>query len=310
VRPDLNSWRGLAIACGMNPRYGDLDPYWMAASAIDEAVRNCVSVGADPSRIAILDNFCWGNTERPETLGSLVRASLACRDIAIAYGTPFVSGKDSLNNEFTSIDDSGKKQTVAIPASLLITALGQLPDIRKAVTMDLKESGNLLFLIGDTRDELGGSHYALVNGLAGGNVPRVVPEGATRIFRAVYEAIQAGCVRSCHDLSEGGLATALAEMAFAGGLGVNVTLKSLATQTGLTSDAALLFSESNTRFVMEVPATSRTQFVKLLANIPCVELGTVASKDRVQINGAEGGLVVDSALSDLKAVWQRPLAWD
>ncbi|MGH7130264.1 MAG: AIR synthase related protein, partial [Planctomycetaceae bacterium] len=146
VRPDLRSLRGLVIACGMNPRYGDLDPYWMAASAIDEAVRNCVAVGADPARIAILDNFCWGNTERPETLGGLVRAALGCRDIALAYRTPFISGKDSLNNEFT-YQDRAKRQaavTIAVPPSLLISALGQIADVRQAVTMDLKEPGSSL----------------------------------------------------------------------------------------------------------------------------------------------------------------------
>ncbi|MGE0376832.1 MAG: phosphoribosylformylglycinamidine synthase subunit PurS, partial [Planctomycetaceae bacterium] len=145
VRPDLTSNRGLVIACGMNPRYGDIDPYWMAAAAIDEAVRNCVTVGADPSRVAILDNFCWGNTERPETLGSLVRAALGCQDTAIAFGTPFVSGKDSLNNEFTyqrseahGLQPVGV-ETIAIPPPLLITALGQVHDIHHCVTMDLKE---------------------------------------------------------------------------------------------------------------------------------------------------------------------------
>ena len=107
VRPVLDSRRGLVIGCGMNPRYGDLDTYRMAASAIDEAVRNCVAVGADPDRIAILDNFCWGNTDRPETLGSLVRAALACYDVAMVLRTPFISGKDSLNNEFR-YDDAAK----------------------------------------------------------------------------------------------------------------------------------------------------------------------------------------------------------
>ena len=130
VRPVLDSQRGLVISCGMNPCYGDLDPYHMAASAIDEAVRNCVAVGADPSRIAILDNFCWGYTDRPETLGSLVRAALACHDVAVAFGTPFISGKDSLNNEFSFEDEQGNKQTIAIPASLLISALGQVDDVR------------------------------------------------------------------------------------------------------------------------------------------------------------------------------------
>ena len=119
VRPVLDSRRGVVIACGMNPRYGDFDPYHMAASAIDEAMRNCVAVGADPRRIAILDNFCWGDCEKPETLGSLVRAALACHDLSLAFGTPFISGKDSLNNEFSYTDASGKRQTIAIPPSLL-----------------------------------------------------------------------------------------------------------------------------------------------------------------------------------------------
>ena len=130
VRPVLTSRRGLVVACGMNPYYGDLDTYHMAASAIDEAVRNCVAVGADPQHIAILDNFCWGNTERPETLGSLVRAALACRDIAIELETPFISGKDSLNNEFTYADAQGVRHTISIPPTLLISALGQIPDVK------------------------------------------------------------------------------------------------------------------------------------------------------------------------------------
>ena len=137
IQPVLGSTRGLAIACGINPRYGLIDPYAMAGCVIDEAVRNCVAVGADPDRIAILDNFCWGNTERPETLGSLVRAAEGCRDVALAYGTPFISGKDSLYNEYTH---EGK--SLAIPPTLLISAMGQVPDVRKCVTMDLKEAGN------------------------------------------------------------------------------------------------------------------------------------------------------------------------
>ena len=159
IRPVLGSRRGVVIACGMNPRYGDFDTYHMAASAIDEAVRNCVAVGADPRRIAILDNFCWGDCERPETLGSLVRAAIACHDVAIALGTPFISGKDSLNNEFSYTDASGERRTIAIPPSLLISAMGQVDDVAKCVTMDFKQPGNLLYLVGETRDELGGSHF-------------------------------------------------------------------------------------------------------------------------------------------------------
>ena len=130
-------------------------------------------MGQNPERIAILDNFCWGNTDRAETLGSLVRAALACYDVAVAWKTPFISGKDSLNNEFTWMDDNGDKQSIAIPPSLLISAMGQVEDASKCITMDLKRPGNLLYLVGDTKTELGGSHLYQVLGLEGGSVPKV-----------------------------------------------------------------------------------------------------------------------------------------
>ena len=168
----------------------------------------------------MLDNFCWGNTERPETLGSLVRAAQGCHDLALAYGTPFISGKDSLNNEYTH-----EGRSLAIPPTLLISAMGQVPDVRRCVTMDLKEPGNVLFVAGLTRLELGGSHWAMLRGEEGGQVPRVDPALGRRLFRAVHAAISGGLVRTCHDLSEGGLAVALAEMALAGGLGAMVSLR-------------------------------------------------------------------------------------
>ena len=224
LRPVLTSRRGIVVACGMNPCYGDLDPYWMAAAAIDEAVRNCVAVGADPRRIAILDNFCWGNTDRPETLGSLVRAAMACYDMATVLGTPFISGKDSLNNEFRP---EGAAEPIAIPPSLLISAIGQVDDVSRCVTMDLKEPGNLLYLVGLTRDELGGSHFHIVQSQSGGEVPQLDPQSARKTFAAVHRAIHAGLVRACHDLSEGGLAVAAAEMAFAGGLGAIIDIQDM-----------------------------------------------------------------------------------
>ncbi|HEV8067811.1 MAG TPA: phosphoribosylformylglycinamidine synthase subunit PurL [Planctomycetaceae bacterium] len=310
VRPDLRSLRGVVIACGMNPRYGDLDPYWMAASAIDEAVRNCVAVGADPARIAILDNFCWGNTERPEVLGSLVRAALACRDVAVAWSTPFISGKDSLNNEFSHLDSAGRRQTVAIPPSLLISALGQIDDVSDAVTMDTKEADNAIYLIGRTRNELGGSHFAKVNGLEGGDVPQVDLEFAPQIFRALHQAISRGLVRSCHDLSEGGLAAAAAEMAFAGGFGMDLDLSKLREASALDDPAVLLFSESNTRFLVEVPPGDCSRFESAFAGLPVVRLGIVSAHSRLIVTDPTHGTLLDSPLSELRHAWKAPLAWD
>jgi phosphoribosylformylglycinamidine synthase len=310
LRPLWHTSRGLVVANGMNPRYGDLDPYWMAAAAIDEAVRNCVAVGADPSRIALLDNFCWGNTHRPETLGSLVRAALGCHDAAIAFGLPFISGKDSLNNEFTYLDQDGERRTVSIPPSLLISALGQIDDVTRAVTMDLKQPDSLLYLVGTTRDELGGSHWNLVTGAQGGDVPRVDFAAAPRVCAGLHRAISSGCVLSCHDLSEGGLAVAAAEMAFAGGLGVEIDLPPLHAATKIDDVGTLLFSESCTRFLVEVPVAASRAFEQCFDSEQVTLIGEVAAHDRLRVLTKGSWPVIDAPLAELKHAWQRPLDWD
>ena len=318
LRPVLSSRRGLVIACGMNPRYGDLDTYHMAASAIDEAVRNCVAVGADPDRIAILDNFCWGYTDRPETLGSLVRAALACHDVAVALGTPFISGKDSLNNEFSYEDEDGGRHTISIPPSLLISAIGQVDDVATCVTMDLKRPGNLLVQVGQTQAELGGSHFALVKGLAGGQVPTVDAPAARRTFESLHRAMRSGSVRACHDLSEGGLAVAMAEMAFAGGLGAKLDLgcvpHALAADCDGGLDVALLFSETNSRFLCEVAPEKHEAFERALGDVPHAVIGRVTDEATVEITSATGSgrerrAVVRADLGTLKRAWQQPLRW-
>jgi phosphoribosylformylglycinamidine synthase len=304
----------------MNPRYADFDTYHMAASAIDEAVRNCVAVGADPTRIAILDNFCWGDCERSETLGSLVRAALACYDLAVAWGTPFISGKDSLNNEFRYVDPKGEKQGLAIPPSLLISAMGQVDDVSRCVSMDLKRAGNVLYQVGATKNELGGSHFALINQLTGGYVPRVDPARAKATFAAMHLAIHSGFVRSCHDLSEGGLAVAAAEMAFSGGLGARLYLlevphavRAEETETvrgGLAS--VLLFAESNSRFLVEVAANYVEHFEQAMGDVPHAAIGEVTAEPKLQImdvGPVTDRHVVDIDLAALKAAWQKPLKW-
>lgn len=309
ILPDPSSVRGLAIGCGINPRYGDLDPYWMAASVIDEAVRNVVAVGADPSSVALLDNFCWGNTDRPETLGSLVRAAEACRDVALAYGTPYISGKDSLNNEFHTGDVH-----ITIPPTLLISALGLVPEVRKCVTMDLKSAGNYLFLVGLTRNELGGSHFHLVTGRTGGAVPTVDLNAAPRVFKALHDAMRQSLVRACHDLSEGGLAVAAAEMAFAGGLGALITLDPVLMDAKPEEgrDVIALFSESNTRFLCEVTPEIAAEFSRLLAaeKVPHAQVGWVLDEPRLQVYDHEEPsrrCLIDAPLVELKEAWQAPL---
>ncbi len=310
VRPVLNSRRGVVISCGMNPHYGDLDTYHMATSAIDEAMRNCVAVGGDPSRVAILDNFCWGDCEKSETLGALVRAALACHDLSLVLETPFISGKDSLNNEFSYVDSNGEKNTLAIPPSLLISAMGQIDDVARSVTMDLKAADNLLYLVGETKDELGGSHFALVNQQKGGKVPSVDAAMAKQTFALLHGAMQQGLVASCHDLSEGGLAVAAAEMAFAGELGAQIDLSALPVADENLAAEVRLFSESNTRFLCEVSPDQAPAFEQQLAGAACACVGRTNSTTRLRVcETAESKPLIDAALGELKKAWQQPLDW-
>ncbi len=293
---------GLAVGCGLCPGYGDLDPYAMALAAIDEAVRNVVAVGADPRRIALLDNFCWGNCDRPEVLGSLVLAAEACRDAALALGTPFISGKDSLNNEYHAGDTH-----LLIPPTLLISAIGRVPDVHRCVTMDLKSAGNALYLIGATRAELGGSQYHRITGRDGGTVPRTDLALAPKLFAALHSAIQSGFVRACHDLSEGGLAVAAAEMAFAGGVGADLTDATKAAPDA--TDEVLLFAESTSRFLVEVTPTVAAAFETAFAGLPLTKAGVTTKEPRLRIAGVGGEWVVWASLADLKEAWQKPLRW-
>lgn len=302
VRPLLSSHQGLAVACGMNPRYGDLDPYRMATSAVDEAIRNVVSVGGDPDRTALLDNFCWGRTDRPEVLGTLCQAAFGCRDAAFGYGAPFISGKDSLNNEYAS-----QTEQIRIPPSLLISALAIVPDVRRCTTMDWKAPGDLLLLVGLTREELGGSHLNLALGAEGGAPPGVDASVGARIFRAAFRAIREGWVRSCHDLSEGGLAVAAAESAFAGGFGANLELDAVPSDGPLDA-LALLFSESNTRFLMEVAPSDVGRVLDVFQGLPIAVVGEVVA-DPVLRATTGGEEVLRESIHELKAEWKRPLAW-
>jgi phosphoribosylformylglycinamidine synthase len=304
VAPVLGRTKGFAVSNGLNPRYADLDPYHSAACAIDEAVRNAVAVGGDPTRTAILDNFCWGNVTDPAMLGALVRTAEACRDVAIAFGTPFVSGKDSLNNSYVAKDGT----RISIPHTLLVSALSIVHDVTQCVTMDLKEPGNDLYVVGNTHDELGGSHLHAVTGQTGGKVPSVDVALAPKVFKAVHAAITAGLVRACHDCSEGGLAVALAEMAFAGEVGADVD--GLAKLPGnATNDTSKLYSESPTRFVIEAKPENAAKLVEVFAGLPFAKIGTTVKEPRLRIAGGDGEWLIWSKLSSLKEAWQAPLRW-
>jgi len=303
IRPVLNSPKGLIISCGLNPRYGDLDSYWMAASAIDEALRQVIAVGGSLERVALLDNFCWGSVRDKASLGALVRAAQACHDMSLAYGAPFVSGKDSLNNEY---EFAGRR--ISIPHTLLVSAMAVMADSTRAVSMDFKHVGSLIYLVGKTYNELGGSEYYALYNEIGAHVPQVDAPRAKELMLRLSRATGAGLVRACHDLSEGGLGVALAEMAFAGGLGTEVSLAEVA-RDNVERDDLIVFSESNTRFLVEVAPENKAAFEEALAGCAYGLIGRVTDKTDLRIIGLSGDVVANVPLADLKEAWQHPLRW-
>jgi phosphoribosylformylglycinamidine synthase len=296
LKPLADSCKGVSISCGMNPNYGKIDPYHMAASAIDEAIRNNIAVGGQ--RIALLDNFVWGNPEKPERLGSLVRACEACYDMAVAFEAPFISGKDSLYNE---------SPLGPVTPTLLITAIGLVPDIRSAVSMEFKAEGDLLYVVGKTYPELGGSEYYKLSGYLGNSVPQVRTQDAAKTFKAVTQAISEGTVKACHDLSEGGLAVAVAEMALAAELGANLNLQNVPAE-GIERDDFLLFSESNSRFIVEVNAKDQEAFEAAMKDTTFAQIGTVTKNPQLTITGQKGSIIVDASVSELREAWKRTLS--
>lgn len=262
--------RGVVLSNGINPELGKRDPYAMALSAVDEAIRNAVVVGADPDRIALLDNFCWGDPNRPETLGALVEAARGCYDAALHFGTPFISGKDSLNNEYLGPDG----QRHAIPPTLIISAIGVIEDITKAVTMDLKEAGSVIYLVGEIQN--------LKSRIQNPN-----------LYRALHRAMLAGLIRSCHDLSEGGLAVAAAEMCIGGRLGLSIT-------TG-----ADVFAETNGCLLAEVRPVDCSTFESLMGDLPHQRLGLVTAARRLNIT-TRSQTLLSIRLKELVAAFNSP----
>jgi phosphoribosylformylglycinamidine synthase subunit PurSL len=297
VAPVPGKDRGVAVACGFNPSYADFDAWRGAASGIEESLRNLVCVGAPIDKVAILDNFSWSKCTDPEVFGALVRACEACYELSKYYGAPFISGKDSLSNEFTF---EGK--VIRIPHTLLITAMAVVPDVKRCITMDLKRAGDRLVVVGLTRDELGNSELLTMLGGSGGRTPRLDLKLSKPVLDACAATIAAGCVNAAHDCSEGGLGAAVAEMAFSGGLGATLDLAAVPRE-GVDDGLVALFSESQSRIVLAVPADRLDEARRLLGAVPHAVVGEVTAASELVMCGM--GVQSTVALSQLKDSWQR-----
>ena len=308
IRPILTSFEGVVVANGICPRYGDIDTYHMAACAIDEAIRNAIAVGGSLEFMAGLDNFCWCDPVQSEKtpdgeykLAQLVRANKALYDYTRAFGVPCISGKDSMKNDY----HIGNVK-ISIPPTLLFSTMGKIEDARKAVTLDAKRPGDLVYILGETYDELGGSEWYAMHGFIGNQVPKVNAERAKALYDALSRAMNAGLVASCHDCSDGGAGVAIAETAFAGGLGMLIHI-ALFPSSGIDRNDTLLFSESQSRFVVTISPAAKKSFEAMMKGIAMSQVGEVLAEGLLKIDGIDGERIIEEDINELKAVWQRPL---
>ncbi len=281
LKPVPDSPRGIVLSHGYSPWYSQIDTYAMAAAAIDTAVRNAICAGASRDYLAILDNFCWSSSEKPERLWELKQAAKACYDIAVAYGTPFISGKDSMFNDFRGFDANGKNVHIAALPTVLVSAIGVIPDVAKAMTLDFKRVGDLVYLIGETNDELGGSEYYSLLGHVGKNVPIVNAKKNAKAYDALSKAIQNDFVSSAISVGRGGLAAALAKSAIGGKLGAEINLAKI---TGKAKEPdAILFSESQGRILVSVRRSAQKEFEKNFKGIALTHIGEVVQDSSLSI---------------------------
>ena len=306
ICPVPGSKRGIAVACGIAPKYSDIDTYWMMAAAVDEAVRNLICVGGRIGMIAGLDNFCWPDPVQSDKtpdgrhkLGQLVRCCEALCYVCLAYDIPLISGKDSMKNDYKIGETK-----ISIPPTVLFTAAAVVDDVTRAVSMDVKAAGDIVYVLGETHAEMGGSEFLALHGQLGFTVPRVEPKKARALYERLGECIAQGLVASCHDCSDGGLGVALAESAFAGGFGMDLDLRPL----GVENDVVALFSESQSRFLVTVTPGNQSAFEAVVGDSPVYRIGAVTAGPSLKVAG-NGGVLMDVPLAELKEAWQAPLRW-
>ncbi len=286
IRPVLDSNKGVVLSQALYPTYSEIDPYNMSASAIDSAIRQAVAAGADPDKLALLDNFCWCSSNDPERLGQLKLAVKACFDYAVAYGTPYISGKDSMFNDFKGYDENGKPIAISIPPTLLISSIGVIPDITKVVSLDAKVPGDLVYILGETFEELAGSEYFQLKNAISNAVPKVDPRKNKLMYDAFYQAVQKNLIASSISIGRGGIATALAKKAIGGQLGLSVSLQNLPGQ--ISRDDFALYSESQGRILVTIAKEKKTAFEKAFAGMSFLQIGSVTKEQLVAVKGLGG----------------------
>ncbi len=308
VRPLPDGFRGLVLSQALYPSYSEIDPYRMAACSIDTAIRNIVSAGGDPARCALLDNFCWCSSRDPVRLWQLKESAKACFDTAVCFRTPFISGKDSMFNDFRGFDESGKSVNISVLPSLLISSISIIPDIRHSVTLDFKFPGDLIYIVGSTFEELGGSeYYAYLSGQRkrfspGTNVPRVDCQKNIKIYNSVFTGICKDLISSATSIHRGGLASSLCKSAIGGHVGFEVDLNKLKGKC--KRNDSLLFSETQGRFLLSVNPAKKRMFEKLFHDTDYSFAGRVREDTKGIINGISGKTIINTDVRRLEKLYK------
>lgn len=297
VRPLLDTDRGLVLSQAMYPAYSEIDSYKMAAATVDGAFKNAVIAGADPEKIALLDNFCWCSSNEPERLYQLKKACEGVYDASVAYLSPLISGKDSMFNDFRGYDEKGNPIKISIPPTLMISSIGIIEDVEKAVTIDPKFSGDLIYILGETFEELGGSEYFELLGSSGNTVPATDTKRNLKIYKAYAKVAYLGLVASAIGVNRGGIGVALAKMSIAGKLGINVSLKNLPGK--IEDNQKALFSESTGRIILTINPENKTQFEKLMKGNKFAQLGEVSTFDAIKIKGINNKEIVSIKVGEV-----------
>lgn len=296
IKPLHTSPRSVVISQGVNPSYGDIDTYHMAACAIDTAIRNAVAAGANPDHLAILDNFCWCSSTDAERLYQLKQAAQACYDYAVAYGTPFISGKDSMFNDFSGYDENGNAIKVSAPPTLLVSALGVADNVANLVSLDAKNAGDVVYIIGETFDEMGGAEllrmvdeespgYNMLLPRVHGNVPQVNASKALLIYNNLHNALNSRLVQSAIAVTIGGIAVALAKKAIGGNLGIVIDATKIpAIKMEL---ATLLYSETQSRIIVTVKPEHKSKFESIMNGVCFAEIGVITADEKLHISSIE-----------------------
>lgn len=303
IRPVLSSNKGVVLSHALYPTYSEIDPYKMGAACIDTAIRNTVAMGANPERIALLDNFCWCSSNDPERLGQLKETAKACYDLAVAFEAPFISGKDSMFNDFKGFDQNGDPVKISVPPTLLISSIGVIDDITKTVSLDAKMEGDLVYILGETGDELAGSEYLTMSNGKGGAVPAVNAQENKKLYEAFYKAVQKDLIASSVSIGQGGLGIALAKKSIGGMLGLDISLQNLPGK--ISRDDFVLYSESQGRILITIAPENKKAFESAIKGNIFQRIGKVTAEQIIRISGSNGKEIINLELVDAANAYRK-----